>query len=170
MHLNISYQIAIAATYDSRKSQLHHIAKILDDAFMYEEMLAKTVLKYGTRLKAAGFFIYILTKLDIRKPIEQTSIYAQSDHPVSQSIRAYLCIGLLNLFLDGTKELSIEEETQLIQIILDLLDDAINKTTLSYQKIISDFEKAQNVYKAFLREFYLQSMNFYYIRLIKSLR
>jgi len=157
MHLNISYQIAIAATYDARKIQLHHIAKILGDAFVYEKTLAKTVLKYETRLKAAGFFIYILTKLDTRKPVEQTSIYAKSDHPVSQSIRAYLCIGLLNLLLDGTEELSIEEETQLTQIILDLLDDAINETTLSYQKIISDFEKAEDVYKAFLREFYFQS-------------
>ncbi|EZA61582.1 Gem-associated protein [Ooceraea biroi] len=149
MYLNTSYQIAIAATCDTRETRLHHVAKILSDT--YEETSAK-IAKCEIKVEAAGFFIHILTKLDTKKPMEETSIYAKSEYPVSQSIRAYLCLGLLNWLLDEMDKLSTEEEIQLTQVILDLMDDAINETTLAYQKIICDHKKVEDLHTALLRD------------------
>lgn len=130
MQINISYQIAMAATCDEKETRLKHLTTALSNILEFEN----SATTYGTMIK--GFFIHVLTKLDIKKPTDKDSIYAKSNYPVSQSIRAHLCIGLLNWLSKYVEELSIEEETQIIQLILDLLDDTINKTNLSYQSKI----------------------------------
>lgn len=129
MQINISYQIAMAATCDEKETRLKHLVTALRNIFEFENST-----KYGVTKE--GFFTHVLTKLDIKKPTDENSIYAKSNYPVSQSIRAYLCIGLLNWLSKYLEELSIEEETQLMQLILDLLDDTINETNLSHQNKI----------------------------------
>lgn len=128
MQLNASYRIAIAVTCDAKETQLKHLATVLGDMFDYEAI----AIEHGTATNEK-FFIHILAKLDNRKPTDEGSIYAKSNYPVSQSIRAYLCIGLLSWLPNYLGQLLIKEETQFVQLILDLLDDAINETTLSYQ-------------------------------------
>lgn len=149
MHLNISYQVAIAATCETREAQLCRVAKILNDVFEWEKSLECTLLV----TEIAGFFSHVFTRLDTKGPMEESSIYAKSDYPVSQSVRAYLCIGLLKWLLNYMEELSSEEETQLTQIVLDLLDDAVNETTLTYQKTVSDYRKLEDLQIALLCEF-----------------
>ncbi|GAB1867613.1 Gem-associated protein 5 [Camponotus japonicus] len=141
MQLNATYRIAIAATCDAKETQLKHIAAILDDVFEFEKM----AVEYGT-VTTESLFIHILAKLDIRKPTDEGSIYAKSNYPISQSIRAYLCVGLLNLLLNYSilSRLSFEEETQFTQLILELLDDAINETTLSYKEKIPKLRQLGN--------------------------
>lgn len=131
MQINISYQIAMAATCDAKETRLKHLTTALGNILEFEN----SATKYGTMIKE-GFFMHVLTKLDNKKPTDENSIYAKSNYPVSQSIRAHLCIGLLNWFSKYLEELSFEEETQIMQLILDLLDDTINKTNLSYQNKI----------------------------------
>lgn len=141
MQLNATYRIAIAATCDAKETQLKHIAAILGDVFEFEKM----AVEYGT-VTTESLFIHILAKLDIRKPTDEGSIYAKSNDPISQSIRAYLCVGLLNLLLNYSilSRLSVEEETQFTQLILELLDDAINETTLSYKEKIPKLRQLGN--------------------------
>lgn len=136
MEINISYQIAMAATCDAKETRLKHLTTALANIFKFEN----TAAKYGITIKE-GFFTHVLTILDTKKPTDEDSIYAKSNYPVSQSIRAQLCIGLLNWLLKYSEyseysELSLEEETQFMQLILDLLDDAINEINVSYQKKI----------------------------------
>ncbi|KAL0127536.1 hypothetical protein PUN28_003065 [Cardiocondyla obscurior] len=128
MEINISYQIAMAATCDTKEIQLKHLTTVLGNIFEFENK----AMKFGTTIKE-GFFTYILTKLDTKKPTDKGSIYAKSDCPASQSIRAYLCIGLLRWLSKYLDQLSIVEEIQIMQLILDLLEDAINETNLSHQ-------------------------------------
>ncbi|KAL6431847.1 hypothetical protein ACFW04_007362 [Cataglyphis niger] len=131
MQMKAAYRIATAATCDAKETQLKHLATVLGDVYECEEI----AVEHGTAT-SEKFFIQILVKIDIRKPTDEGSIYAKSDYPVSQNIRAYLCIGLLNWLLNYEDQLLVEEETQFTQLILDLLDDAINETTLSYQNKI----------------------------------
>lgn len=128
MEINISHQIALAATCDAKETQLKHLTTVLGSVSEFENL----AVKYGST-KKEGFFTHVLTKLDTKKPTNKDSIYAKSPYPVSQSIRAYLCIGLLNWLLKYLEKLSDEEETQFMQLILELLHDTINETNLSHQ-------------------------------------
>lgn len=139
MQLNASYRIAIAATCDTKETQLKHIAAILGNVFEFEEM----AIEHGT-VTIESLFIHIFAKLDNRKPSDEGSIYAKSNYLVSQSIRAYLCVGLLNFLLNYSDQLLVEEETQFTQLIVELLDDAINETTLSYQEKISKLRQLED--------------------------
>lgn len=143
MHINISYQIAMAATCDVKETRLKHLTMALSNVYEFENIATK----YGATIKEG--FTHILTKLDTKKPTDEGSIYAKSNYPVSQSIRAYLCIGLLNWLLKYLKELSIEEETQFTQLILDLLDDIINETNLSHRNKIFEHDQLEDKLMAF---------------------
>ncbi|KAL6264530.1 hypothetical protein P5V15_004637 [Pogonomyrmex californicus] len=138
MQIKICYQIALAATCDAKEIRLKHITRALNNIIEYE----KAVAKYG--IPKEGFFMHVLTTLDTRKPTNKDSIYAKSSYPVSQSLRACLCVGLLNWLLKYLVKLSIEEETQIMQLIIDLMDDAINKTNLDYQIKLLKYEKLEN--------------------------
>lgn len=139
MQINISYQIAMAATCDAKETRLKHLATALDSIFEFEN----TTAKFGATIKE-GFFTHVLTKLDTKKPTDGDSVYAKSEYPVSQSIRAYLCIGLLNWLEKYLEKLSDEEETQITQLISDLLDDTINEANLSHQNNISKHNKLED--------------------------
>lgn len=121
----------MAATCDTKETRLKHLTTALGNILEFEN----SATKHGAMIQE-GFFTHVLTKLDTKKPTDENSIYAKSNYPVSQSMRAYLCIGLLNWLSKYLEELSIEEETQFMQLILDLLDDTINETNLSYQNKI----------------------------------
>jgi len=139
MQINISYQIAMAATCDAKETRLKHLITALDNIFEFEN----TATKYETILKKE-FFTCVLAILDIKKPTDEDSIYAKSNYPVSQSIRAYLCVGLLNWLERYLKKLSVEEETQFMKLILDLLEDTINETTLSHQNKVFKHKQLEN--------------------------
>jgi len=139
MQINISYQIAMAATSDVKEIRLKHLTTALGNVFEFENRVSK----YETTTKE-GFFTHVLTKLDIKKPTDKDSIYAKSDYPVSQSIRAYLCIGILNWLLKYLEKLSVEEELQFTQLVLDLLEDTINETNVSHQNKISKYNQLED--------------------------
>ncbi|XP_011872793.1 PREDICTED: gem-associated protein 5 isoform X2 [Vollenhovia emeryi] len=139
MQVNISYQIAMAATCDAEETRLKHLTRALGSVDEFE----RTASKHGLT-KQDGFFTHLLTTLDTKKPTDEDSIYARSDCPVSQSLRAYLCIGLMNVLWLHLKKLTIEEETQFVQLILDLLDDTINETNLCYQNNIVEHNKLED--------------------------
>ncbi|XP_071629250.1 gem-associated protein 5 [Temnothorax longispinosus] len=147
MQINISYQIAMAATCDTKEMRLKYLTMALGNVHEFENRATKC----GVTIKE-GFFTHVLTKLDTKKPTDEDSIYAKSNYPVSQSIRAYLCIGLLNWLSKYLEELSIEEETQFVQLMLDLLDDTINETTLSHQIKISKHNQLEDKLMAFAAE------------------
>lgn len=112
MQLYASYQIAMAATCDVRETQLKHIVTALSN------------IQYKTgECEGTKFFIHILATLDARKPTDEDSIYAKSDYPVSTSLHAYLCSGLLNWLLIDLEKLSVEEEIQFTKLIETLLDN-----------------------------------------------
>jgi len=128
----------MAGTCDAKETRLKYLTKALKMVFEYED----TIVKHGA--KSDGFFTHVLTKLDAKKPTDEDSIYAKSNYPVSQSIRAYLCIGLLNWLLKYLEQLSIEEESQFTQLILNLLDDVVNEMNLSYQNNIFKHEEMES--------------------------
>lgn len=119
MQLYASYVIAMAATCDVKETQLKYVTTALNNIFEYETR---------DESKETEFFIRILATLDARKPTDEGSIYAKSDYPVSMSIRAYLCSGLLNWLMIDSEQLSIEEETRCTELIETLLDDAFQQT------------------------------------------
>lgn len=139
MEINISYQIALAATCDAKETQLKHLTTALGSMFEFENL----AVKYGRTIKE-GFFTHVLTKLDIKKPTDKDSIYAKNCYPVSQSIRAYLCIGLLNWLSKYSEKLSNEEETQFMQLVLQLLYDTMNERNISYQKNVDKHNELEN--------------------------
>ncbi|KYN08591.1 PREDICTED: gem-associated protein 5 [Cyphomyrmex costatus] len=138
VQINVSYQIAMAATCDAKEIRLKYLTTALGNMFEFENKV-----EYETMMKE-GFFTRVLTKLDTKKQTDEDSIYAKSDYPVSQSIRAYLCIGLLNWLLKYLEKLSVEEEIQFTQLVLDLIDDAVNETNLSHQSKISKYNQLED--------------------------
>lgn len=139
MQVNVSYQIAMAATCDIKEMRLKHLTMALGSMLEFEDAM----MKCGATIPE-GFFTHVLTKLDTKKPTDESSLYAKSNYPVSQSIRAYLCFGLLKWLSKYVEELSIEEETQFVQLMLDLLDDTINETNLSHQNKIFNYNQLED--------------------------
>lgn len=123
IHLYVSYHIAMAVTCDTKEMQLKLIATVLNRVFQYELINVN---------KEKGFLIHILAKLDAKKPTDEESIYKKNIYPVSKSIRAYLCIGLLDWLLNYLEQLTIEEEVQFTNLIEDLLEDALDRETMHY--------------------------------------
>ncbi|XP_014480134.1 PREDICTED: gem-associated protein 5 isoform X2 [Dinoponera quadriceps] len=115
--LHASYQIALAAMSDAKETRLRHIATALGKVYQH---------------KTEGLFTYILVTSDMRKPTDEDSIYAKSNCPVSTSVRAYLCIGLINWLISDLERLSIEEETQFVKLVHTLLEDAFDEETEDY--------------------------------------
>ncbi|XP_039310637.1 gem-associated protein 5 isoform X2 [Solenopsis invicta] len=148
MEINMSYQIALAAMCDEKETQLKHLTTALSSVFEFE----KKAVQHGT---SKGFFTYVLTKLDTKKPTDECSIFEKNDYPLSQSIRAYLCIGLLNWLSKYSEQLSVEEETQFMQLVLNLLHDNVNETNLVHQENIK-YEELKNskIYQDFLHKYY----------------
>ncbi|XP_029169359.1 gem-associated protein 5-like [Nylanderia fulva] len=131
MKLNASYGIAKAVTCDEEETRLKHLTTVLADIFQHEEMARERGNATDNK-----FFIHILAILDNRKPTDEDSIYAKTNYPVSQSIRAYLCIGLLDWILNYLDKLLAEEETQFVDLLLNLLGDGINEAAFSHQNRI----------------------------------
>ncbi|XP_036139651.1 gem-associated protein 5 isoform X2 [Monomorium pharaonis] len=138
MEIIISYQIALAAMCDAKEAQLKHLTAAINNVFEFENL----AVKYGST-KKEGFFTHVLTILDTKKPTDKDSIYAENDYPVSQSIRAYLCVGLLNWLSKYSEKLSDEEETQFMQLVLNLLNDIINETNISHQKNVDRYNELE---------------------------
>lgn len=153
-HFSTSYELAKAVACNSRETRLKHIAKALNIAFEDENILAEKGMKHGVR-SDDKFYTYILTILD-NKPTEEPdddNIYAKSNYSVSQSIRAYLCVGILDWMLDYSDQPSVEEETQLTQLVLNLLTDAISDITVNYENKFNEIDKLAVQLTDFMCEF-----------------
>ncbi|XP_025162758.1 gem-associated protein 5 [Harpegnathos saltator] len=145
LFLHASYQIALAATSDVKETQLKHITTALDYVYQYQ-------MKKADKIKNTDLdpFSYILITLDIKKPTGEDSIYAKSNYFVSTSIRAYLCVGLMNWAINILSQLSIDEEIQFMKIIETLLEDVFNLETRDHMERIFKIEHMKHEVQALL--------------------
>lgn len=135
--LQASYQIALAAMSDAKETQLKHIAAALGNVYQH---------------KTADLFTTILVTLDIRKSTDEDSIYAKSNYPVSTSIRAYLCIGLVDWLTNNLEQLSIEEEIQFMKLVETLSEDAFHREAKVHVKRVGKIKQLEDEIKDLLRE------------------
>lgn len=150
-HFDTCYELAKAVTCPSKKMQLEHVARALNIAFEDERRLAEKGAKHGVR-SDDRFFIYLLTTLG-RKPTQEPNddnIYEKTNFSVSQSIRAYLCFGVLDWILNYSNALAIEEETLLTELVLNLLPDAVNDTTVYYENKFIEIDKLAQKFTDFI--------------------
>lgn len=136
--LHASYQIALAAMSETKETQLKHIAAALDKVYQY---------------KTGDFFIYIILTLDARKPTDEDSIYAKSNYLVSTSIRAYLCIGLVDWLMSNLQQLSIEDEIRFIKLVETFLKDALRKEAKDHIKRVDKIRELEDQMNDLLREY-----------------
>ncbi|XP_043665145.1 gem-associated protein 5-like isoform X2 [Vespula pensylvanica] len=86
---------------------------------------------------------HLINALNNKSPTEEKSIYARKCS-LSKSLRAYLCIGLLNWILDDTNNLSINDQSiQIIQLIEELLEDILERETVRYWSLTNEITKLE---------------------------
>lgn len=121
---------------DSMEKQLTHLINALSIISQFEILHPKYIVNHGSS------FIKVLTNLDSNSPKEEKSIYARKCS-LSKSLRAYLCIGLLNWIVDDTN-LSINDKSiEIIQLIEELLEDILEKETVRYWSLTNEITKLE---------------------------
>lgn len=145
--LHVSYHIALAATSEAQEIQLRHIVTALD--YVLQHKIEKT-----NKIKYMDLFTHILITLDLKKPTDEDSIYAKSNYPVSKSIRAYLCVGLLYWVTTYMEHLSIDEDSLFLELIEPLMEDACGKEIGKHVERISEIEQLEHRVKDFLRKLF----------------
>lgn len=156
--MSTSYELAKAVLCTTKETyiiKLKHVAKAVNIAFENEKVLIEKAAKHGTRADNR-FFIFLLTMLG-GKPTDEpdeNNIYARNDYFVSQSIRAYLCFGILDWILIYSDQLSAEEETMCTQLMLNLLADAISETAMLYENRFNEIDELATQLTDFMCEFF----------------
>ncbi|XP_046831428.1 gem-associated protein 5 isoform X2 [Vespa crabro] len=134
--INVSGQLAMAIICDSVTKQLTHLINALSIISQFEILHRKYIVNHGSS------FIKVLINLDSNSPIEEMSIYARKCS-LSKSLRAYLCIGLLNWIVDDTNLSINDEKIQIIQLIEELLEDILEKETVRYWSLTNEITKLE---------------------------
>lgn len=133
--MTVSREIAMAVASTEKEQQLKHIVSMLGTITQFETLHRKNHENQYTLL------IELVTKLDGRSPTDAESIYAKTDYPVSISLRAYLCYALLNCLVEETVNTDLHIYINLIE---NLIEDALNQQAVKQWSITNDINKLQN--------------------------
>ncbi|XP_043490699.1 gem-associated protein 5 [Polistes fuscatus] len=131
--INASGQLAMAIICDSMEKRLTHLINVYSIISKFEILHRN----HGSP------FIKVLVYLDSTSPVEDNSIYERKCS-LSKSLRAYLCVGLLNWIVDEDSNVSINDQSmKIIQLIEDVLEDIIEKQTVRYWSVTNEISKLE---------------------------
>ena len=133
--LTVSREIAMAVASTEKEQQLKHIVSMLGAITQFETLHRKNQENQYTLL------IEVVMKLDGRSPTDAESIYTKTDYPVSISLRAYLCYALLNCLVEETVNTDLHIYINLIE---NLIEDALHQQAVKQWSITNDINKLQN--------------------------
>nr|XP_033190238.1 gem-associated protein 5 isoform X2 [Bombus vancouverensis nearcticus] len=137
--LTIGHEVALAIASIEKEQKLKHIVTALHTITQFELLHQKDLEHLHS------FLIEIIVKLDIKSPMDETSIYTKADYSVSISLRAYLCYALLNWFVYNINEESINNNIQnYTNLIEHLLEDALNKQAIRHWTVTNEINKLEN--------------------------
>ncbi|KAK2585095.1 hypothetical protein KPH14_008607 [Odynerus spinipes] len=133
---DVSFQLTMAILCNSVEKQLTHLINVLSTISQYEMLHRKSITNHG------HFLIKVLSNLDSKGPTQEESIYAPKCS-LSKSLRAYLCIGLLNWIIDDANLVIDDETTKIIELIEELLEDVLEKQTVKYWSTTNEITKLE---------------------------
>ncbi|KZC13808.1 PREDICTED: gem-associated protein 5-like [Dufourea novaeangliae] len=137
--LTVSYEIALAVISPEKQQRLKHIVSALGTISQFE------TLHRNNHEYHPNFLIEVIMKLDNRNPTKEESIYAKTDYPVSVSLRAYLCSAFLNWFVNNINEEYVNVNMHVyINLIENLIDDALNKQAVKQWLITNEINKVES--------------------------
>ncbi|XP_076243068.1 gem nuclear organelle associated protein rigor mortis [Calliopsis andreniformis] len=137
--VTISHDMSKAIASSEKEQQLKHVVAVLGTITQFETLHRKNVEnQYNLLIEA-------VVKLDAKSPLDEGSIYAKTDYPISLSLRAYLCYALLTWLVDNVNEESVDNNIQtFIDLLKNLIEDALNQRTLKLSCITNDINKLEN--------------------------
>ncbi|KAJ8675733.1 hypothetical protein QAD02_011519 [Eretmocerus hayati] len=139
MQLNVSHQIALSVLTDERKKQLQHIVTALESIVQNEENLPMAKGTVPTLMK-------YLFALDNNKLTSPDSIFNQSEHCVSKSLRAYLCYAIINWYHES--KFRKEENQECMDLIVYILEkyvgDLLDKESVKFRTTSNDILKLES--------------------------
>lgn len=147
--LHASYHIALATTSNAKEIQLKHIVTALDYALQY-----KIKNENKTEYMDIDLFTHILITLDLIKPTDEDSIYAESNYPISKSIRAYLCVALVTWVRTYIEYLSVDESSLFLELIIPLLKDVYVEETKNHVICVSQIKELEYRVEDFIRKLF----------------
>ena len=137
--LAVSHELAVAVASIEKEQKLKHIVTALYTIAQFETLNRKNFENQYS------FLTEIVIKLDAKNLIDEESIYAKTSYPVSASMRAYLCYALLNWLVYHIDEEIHNSNVQIyINLIEDLLEDALNKQAVKQWSIQCEISKLEN--------------------------
>lgn len=137
--MNVSHQLALSVLADERKLQLQHVVKALDFILQHEKTNAAiTESKFSLVIK------YLLA-LDNKSFTDPDSIFQSSEDGIAQSLRAYLCYGIINWFHDNDlAEDRLSECVDLVLVVLEkCIDDLLNKEAVQFWTSSNEIDKLE---------------------------
>ncbi|XP_015184665.1 PREDICTED: gem-associated protein 5 [Polistes dominula] len=131
--ISASSELAMAFICDSTEKRLTHLINLYTTFYKFE-------LQHRNH---GNYFIKVLLHLDTKSPIKSDSIY-EGKYTLSKSLRAYLCVGLLNWIVDKKNKISINDQSiEIIELIEDLLEDIFEKQTVRFWFLTSEISKLE---------------------------
>lgn len=135
----VGFELALATASTDKELKLKHIVTALHTINQYETMHRNEFENQ------CSFLTKIIINLDTKSVINEKSIYAKTDCSISTSLRAYLCYALIDwLVYDINKEPVNNTLQPYINLIENLLEDALNKQTIKHWSITMEINKLEN--------------------------
>ncbi|XP_012279688.1 gem-associated protein 5 [Orussus abietinus] len=143
MRVKVSHQIALAAIADSVEKQLHHIVTALGSISQFETTYSQTSLE-----KNKSVLLTVLSSLDAKSPMDSGSIFNYEGSSVAKSLRAYLCLGLLNWLTDEDatekdEETNSSQKIEVINLIEKYLEDGLDRRSVLHWTRTSEINKLE---------------------------
>ncbi|CAL7940645.1 unnamed protein product [Xylocopa violacea] len=137
--LTVGHEISLAVASVDKEQKLKHIVTALHTITQFETLHRKDLENEHS------FLMDIIIKLDSTSLTDETSIYRKTDYPISISLRAYLCYAFLSWLIYSIDEEPINDNVETyIDLIENLLEDALNKQTVKHWSIRNEISKLEN--------------------------
>ncbi|KAK0095845.1 hypothetical protein PV326_007211 [Microctonus aethiopoides] len=137
----VSQEIALAVISPTNEKQINHVIAALEIISQYE---ISHPAKSNESHTNTNFLIGLLSSLDPQS-FSVTSILENEAIVMYKSLRAYMCLALLDWLVDRIEKQPDDEipSTQTIEIIEKILVDGLDQTTVKYWTLTSEISKLE---------------------------
>lgn len=130
-----SHHLALFAIADSSEKQICHLITAIGAVSQYE-----TVYPSKTGNNGEGFLIRLLVNLENKSPENEQSLFAKKDSGVYRSLRAFLCLGVLN-WLNFHATADLENLEKVLKLVEKLIEDTFDQRTVKYSTMTNEINK-----------------------------
>ncbi|XP_043268004.1 gem-associated protein 5 [Venturia canescens] len=145
--ITASHYLALYAIADSLQKQICHLVAAVGAVSQYE-----TVYPTKTNSNGGSLLIRLLVNLENTSPENENSLFVKNDLSVCKSLRAFLCLGLLD-WLNSHDITDLKNLDKILRLVENMLEDTLNKQSVEYSTMTNEINKLETSLAAALGSF-----------------